>query len=270
MNDQLVAETCTWQHTTLTTDKHPCPRWDSNPQSQQASGRRPTPLRPSSWRITNFNKHWHELITPYSPLFLRKIILLKCGINKYVRQIECDFRYLLKDNKQLGQTECLFGLYNRKLQKAMSLQSTAYFRLAGVKAGRGVRGQLRNRDSPKRILYWPLNNKLKCDFIYLQYLQTSRVDSYCLRKQSEVFVRTADSVRAFGAKLSPSFVISQQQLTWSGANNRQCTVSKLTCTSYSAPTVAVIDAVGWHTGVIGIIIIILHVRDFSLPQRKGL
>ena len=29
--------------TTLTTDRHPCPRWDSNPQSQQASGRRPTP-----------------------------------------------------------------------------------------------------------------------------------------------------------------------------------------------------------------------------------
>jgi hypothetical protein len=24
-------------HTTLTTDKHPCPRWDLNPQSQQAS-----------------------------------------------------------------------------------------------------------------------------------------------------------------------------------------------------------------------------------------
>ena len=29
--------------TTLTTDKHPCPGWDSNPRSQQASGRRPTP-----------------------------------------------------------------------------------------------------------------------------------------------------------------------------------------------------------------------------------
>ena len=26
-----------------TTDKHPCPRCDSNPRSQQASGRRPTP-----------------------------------------------------------------------------------------------------------------------------------------------------------------------------------------------------------------------------------
>jgi len=28
---------------TLTTDRYPCPRWGSNPQSQQASGRRPTP-----------------------------------------------------------------------------------------------------------------------------------------------------------------------------------------------------------------------------------
>jgi len=25
------------------TDKHPCPRWDLNPRSQQANGRRPTP-----------------------------------------------------------------------------------------------------------------------------------------------------------------------------------------------------------------------------------
>ena len=30
-------------HTTLTTDKRPCPRWDSNLQSQHASDRRPTP-----------------------------------------------------------------------------------------------------------------------------------------------------------------------------------------------------------------------------------
>ena len=41
-SDQPVAETSTWQHTTLTTDRHPCPRRDSNTQSQQASGRRPT------------------------------------------------------------------------------------------------------------------------------------------------------------------------------------------------------------------------------------
>jgi hypothetical protein len=30
-----------WQHTILTRDRHPCCRRDSNPQSQQASGRRP-------------------------------------------------------------------------------------------------------------------------------------------------------------------------------------------------------------------------------------
>ena len=42
-NDQSVAETSTWQHTTLTTDKYPCPGWDSNPQSQRASSQRPTP-----------------------------------------------------------------------------------------------------------------------------------------------------------------------------------------------------------------------------------
>ena len=39
-SDKLVAETSTWQHTTPTTDRHPCSRWDSNPQSLQARGRR--------------------------------------------------------------------------------------------------------------------------------------------------------------------------------------------------------------------------------------
>jgi hypothetical protein len=37
-SDQPDAETSTWQHTTLTRDTHPCPRRDSNSQSQQASG----------------------------------------------------------------------------------------------------------------------------------------------------------------------------------------------------------------------------------------
>jgi hypothetical protein len=41
--DQLVAETSTGQHTTVITDRYPCPQWDSNPQSQQANGRRNTP-----------------------------------------------------------------------------------------------------------------------------------------------------------------------------------------------------------------------------------
>ena len=51
-SDQPVAETSTLQHTTLTSDKHPCPRRDSNPQSHQSSGRRPTPLTaPVLWLV---------------------------------------------------------------------------------------------------------------------------------------------------------------------------------------------------------------------------
>ena len=43
-SDQPDAVASTWQHTTHTRDRLLCPRWDSNPQSQQASGCRPTPL----------------------------------------------------------------------------------------------------------------------------------------------------------------------------------------------------------------------------------
>ena len=38
--DRPVADSSTWQHTTFTRDKHPYPRRDSNPQSEQASCRR--------------------------------------------------------------------------------------------------------------------------------------------------------------------------------------------------------------------------------------
>jgi len=37
-----TSRTDLWQHTTLATDRYSCPQWDSNPQSQHASGRRPT------------------------------------------------------------------------------------------------------------------------------------------------------------------------------------------------------------------------------------
>ena len=42
-SDRPVVQTSTCQHTTLTRDRHPCPRRDSNPQSPQTSGRRLTP-----------------------------------------------------------------------------------------------------------------------------------------------------------------------------------------------------------------------------------
>jgi hypothetical protein len=41
-SDQLVAENSTWQNSTITTDRHPCRRWASNPQSKPESSRRPT------------------------------------------------------------------------------------------------------------------------------------------------------------------------------------------------------------------------------------
>jgi hypothetical protein len=42
-SDQPETETSNWRHTTLTRDRHPSPRRNSNPQSQQASGHKPTP-----------------------------------------------------------------------------------------------------------------------------------------------------------------------------------------------------------------------------------
>jgi hypothetical protein len=41
-SDQPDAEASIWQHPTLTRDRHPCARRNSNPQSQQARSRRPT------------------------------------------------------------------------------------------------------------------------------------------------------------------------------------------------------------------------------------
>jgi len=42
-SDQPDAENSTWQHTTLTRDRHLCPRRDSKPRSQGANGHTPIP-----------------------------------------------------------------------------------------------------------------------------------------------------------------------------------------------------------------------------------
>jgi hypothetical protein len=51
-SDQPEAEAFTW-HTTFKTDQHPCPRWKSNSQTQQASGRRPTPYNTRQLIVAN-------------------------------------------------------------------------------------------------------------------------------------------------------------------------------------------------------------------------
>jgi len=58
--------------TTLTTDRHPCPRLDSNPQSQQANGRRstPWPRGHSDGYITYLLTY---LLTPWCRVLLEKL-----------------------------------------------------------------------------------------------------------------------------------------------------------------------------------------------------
>jgi hypothetical protein len=53
-SDRPVAENFTWQHTTLTRDRHSCARHDSTPQSQQVSGRRLAPQTARSLRSPNW------------------------------------------------------------------------------------------------------------------------------------------------------------------------------------------------------------------------
>jgi len=50
-SDQLIAQAYTCKHTTHTRDNRPCPRWDSNPHSQQTSGLRPRGYRDRQWII---------------------------------------------------------------------------------------------------------------------------------------------------------------------------------------------------------------------------
>ena len=52
MTDRPDAQTSTWQHTTLTSNRQPCPRRDSNPQSHQATG---CATAGSAKWLTNYN-----------------------------------------------------------------------------------------------------------------------------------------------------------------------------------------------------------------------
>jgi len=52
-SDQSDAKTSTWQNTTLKRHRHPFPRRESNPQSQQASGRRPRLRLRGKWGRPN-------------------------------------------------------------------------------------------------------------------------------------------------------------------------------------------------------------------------
>jgi hypothetical protein len=80
-SDQPDAETSTWQHTTLTTDRHPCPWRDSTPQSQQASGRRPRLRPPGHWDRLNLS---HQQTADRDP---QTACLTQAGLTASLREL---------------------------------------------------------------------------------------------------------------------------------------------------------------------------------------
>jgi hypothetical protein len=91
-SDRPVAETSTWEHTTLTRNRHPCPRWDSNPQdSKYNSGLCFTGLkmsvRHSEYQSRGppvFHNFWY--LTDY--LAIRKIF----ANSNYLTSYSCAYR----------------------------------------------------------------------------------------------------------------------------------------------------------------------------------
>ena len=69
MSDQLIAETSTWQHTTLTIDKHPCPSGirTHDPSRRAAADLR---LRPRSHWDQHTHTHTHTYIYIYIYIYV--------------------------------------------------------------------------------------------------------------------------------------------------------------------------------------------------------
>ena len=112
-SDQLVAETSTSQNPTLTTRRQPCPLRESNPQSQQASGCRPTPLaaRPPESALTWVTRHQHHILAINTVNYLT--VSLAFRKNDYIDECatntgSCLFTYLAfrKNNYESTSYKC--------------------------------------------------------------------------------------------------------------------------------------------------------------------
>jgi len=87
------------KHTTLTTDKHPFPWWDSNSQTQQASGRRPTPYTARPLVVVAVLNN-QSIAVYFRALHVICVFHVLRGnfCVKYVKEIQCElchFRYNL-------------------------------------------------------------------------------------------------------------------------------------------------------------------------------
>jgi hypothetical protein len=80
--------------TYYTTKKHPCPGWDSNPQSQQASGRRPTsyiarPLESAGLQMSNQQAFYSLIIREQcNPLPISAVTAYLVAISSYVSALD--------------------------------------------------------------------------------------------------------------------------------------------------------------------------------------
>jgi hypothetical protein len=90
IRDRPVAETCNWKHTTLTRDRHPYYRRDSNLQSQKACGCRPTPetARPleSAKLVLCHGKYeiFLHVIWPYNVTYISVTVLRIIVYTNYI------------------------------------------------------------------------------------------------------------------------------------------------------------------------------------------
>ena len=82
-SDQPNAETAPWKHKILSRDRHPCCRWDSKPQSQQASGHRYTP-----WTARSLGS---VFLLRYQEIFSYLGIY---GVKRQVLRLTLHYRYM--------------------------------------------------------------------------------------------------------------------------------------------------------------------------------
>jgi hypothetical protein len=78
-----------------THNRHPCPRWDSNPQSQQASGCTPTPqtARPLGSAMVYFNKYrLHNTAVPSNTTAKYKLHIAQFCAHVHLRRFACSHR----------------------------------------------------------------------------------------------------------------------------------------------------------------------------------
>jgi hypothetical protein len=84
-SDQPIEETCAWKHITLTRDRHPCSRKNSNPKSQQSAPADPRLMLRVQWDRLTLVKNSYRLLIFLWPAICQYLVLN--GITAVVRYL---------------------------------------------------------------------------------------------------------------------------------------------------------------------------------------